>query len=235
MSGFTVTLQRYAGPLDLLLDLVRRGRYAIEDLPIATITAQYLEYLRQATEMDIELGSEFIHIASVLIQIKSRALLPRDPALAEADPRAELARQLLTHEEARRAAEMLAQRIAVEGASWSAVWEEEGGDAELAAPPAGDSLWDLLQRIRTLRHLDWSRSSPFVVGDEGLSQEELIERAKRELARDERLAFDQLAVRCGPPNDRAGLFLSVLELARRGVVGLEQTEAFVELMVCLRQ
>jgi segregation and condensation protein A len=235
VADFTVSLDRYQGPLDLLLDLVRRGQYAIEDLPIAAITAQYLECLRRAGELDIELGSEFIHTAAVLIQIKSRALLPRDPALAaEPDPRAELARQLLTHEQARRAAEMLAGRIAAAGASWSAVREEDEAEDE-AAGPAGYTLWDLLQKIRTLRSLDWSLPPPIVVEDDGPSQEELIRRAEGELALHPRLGFEELAARCGAPAQRGSLFLGVLELARRGVIGLEQAEPFGDVSVRLRR
>ena len=81
-SPLNVHLEHYDGPLDLLLDLIRKQQIDIKDIPIATITAQYLEYMEKAREMDIDLGAEFVYMAATLIHIKSRMLLPRDPALA---------------------------------------------------------------------------------------------------------------------------------------------------------
>ena len=74
-------LEYYDGPLDLLLDLIRKQEIDIYNIPIAQITAQYLEYMHRAAEMDVELSAEFIYMAATLIQIKSKMLLPRDPAL----------------------------------------------------------------------------------------------------------------------------------------------------------
>src|SRR5580704_19520111 len=74
-------LEKYDGPLDLLLDLIRKQEINIYDIPIARITQQYLEYMQRATEMNIELSSEFVYMAATLIHIKSRMLLPRDPEL----------------------------------------------------------------------------------------------------------------------------------------------------------
>ena len=233
MAGFAVSLDQYAGPLDLLLDLVRRGQYSIEDLPIAAITAQYLECLERAGELDIEVASEFVHTAAVLIQIKSRALLPRDPALAEPDPRDELARQLLTREQARRAAEMLGERIGAAGLSRSPA--PESGEEEEASTPPDHTLWGLLQKIRALRTLGWSPSPPVVVDDDGPSVADLMRRAQGELASQPSLGFEQLADRCGGQGERAPLFLGVLELARLGVVTLEQAEPFGEMRVLLNQ
>ena len=82
-SPLNVHLEQYEGPLDLLLDLIRKQQIDIKDIPIATITSQYLEYLDKAREMDIDLGAEFVYMAATLIHIKSKMLLPRDPALAK--------------------------------------------------------------------------------------------------------------------------------------------------------
>ena len=85
-SPLDVNLEKYQGPLDLLLDLIRKQQIDIRDIPIATITNQYLEYLEKAREMDIDIGAEFVFMAATLIQIKSKMLLPRDPILeAEGD------------------------------------------------------------------------------------------------------------------------------------------------------
>ena len=74
-------LEQYEGPLDLLLDLIRKQQINIYDIPIAKITAQYMEYMEQAASLDIELSAEFVYMAATLIHIKSRLLLPKDPEL----------------------------------------------------------------------------------------------------------------------------------------------------------
>ena len=96
-------LEHYEGPLDLLLDLIRKQQIDIRDIPIASITSQYLGFLQKAREMDLDISAEFVFMAATLIQIKSKMLLPVDPALrkegeGEEDPREELVERLLEHE-----------------------------------------------------------------------------------------------------------------------------------------
>ena len=97
-SPLNFHLEHYDGPLDLLLDLIRKQEINIYDIPIAQITAQYLEYMQRALEMDVELSAEFVYMAATLIHIKSKMLLPRDPELEklmpEDDPRKELVDRL---------------------------------------------------------------------------------------------------------------------------------------------
>ena len=85
-SPLNIHLEKYDGPLDLLLDLIRKQQIDIWDIPIAKITSQYLEYLDKAAGLDMELSSEFIFMAATLIHIKSRLLLPRDPELEKLAP-----------------------------------------------------------------------------------------------------------------------------------------------------
>src|SRR5215475_6338981 len=118
-SPLNVHLESYDGPLDLLLDLIRKQQIDIKDIPIATITAQYLDYMEKAREMDIDLGAEFVYMAATLIHMKSRMLLPSDPALAKEgeqseDPRQELVERLLEHDRFKHAAEMLQQKRLIE-------------------------------------------------------------------------------------------------------------------------
>jgi segregation and condensation protein A len=140
-------LERYDGPLDLLLDLIRKQQIDIYDIPISSITAQYLKYMQEALAVDVELGAEFVYMAATLIQIKSKLLLPRDPALdemeGEEDPRQELVERLLEHERFKNAAEMLQQKLIVEENVWSnpqiQSFLEEGEGQELAV-----TLFDLV-------------------------------------------------------------------------------------------
>jgi segregation and condensation protein A len=120
---WSVQLERYEGPLDLLLDLIRKQQIDIYDIPIAEITRQYFHYMEEAAALDIELSAEFVYMAATLIHIKSKTLLPRDPELKaedEADdPREELVHKLLEHERFKTAAEMLKQKRMIEENVWS--------------------------------------------------------------------------------------------------------------------
>src|SRR6185312_7843368 len=123
-SPFSVTVgQVYDGPLDLLLDLIRKQNIDIYDIPIARITSQFLDYTHQLKQTDVDSAGEFIYMASLLIHIKSKTLLPRDPsdvlgADAE-DPRRELVERLLEHERFKAAAQMLLQKQQIEEATWT--------------------------------------------------------------------------------------------------------------------
>src|SRR2546423_4414080 len=134
MEDLKIFLPLYEGPLDLLLDLIRRQKLDIYDIPIAKVTEQYLAFLHLMKEMDVDLASEFLVIAAQLIYIKSKMLLPPDPDAGpeeQEDPRAELVRRLLEYEKFKNAAQMLYQREMVENASWSNPGEAFVDKAEL--------------------------------------------------------------------------------------------------------
>lgn len=116
-----ITLAQFEGPLDLLLSLVRKNEVDVAEIPIAEITRQYLDYLHQAGELNLDLGSEFVYMAALLIEVKSRCLLPPDPkqAQGEPDPRLELIRQLLGHDQMRRGAEFLKEKLELAESTWS--------------------------------------------------------------------------------------------------------------------
>src|SRR5215470_18166575 len=122
MDELKISLPLYEGPLDLLLDLIRKQKLDIYDIPIAKITEQYLEYLHLMKDLNVDVASEFLLIAAQLIYIKSRLLLPPDPDAPpeeHEDPRAELVRRLIEYEKFRNAAQMLYQREMIENAVWS--------------------------------------------------------------------------------------------------------------------
>src|ERR1041385_1172546 len=109
----------YDGPLDLLLDLIRKLPIDIHDIPIARITEQFLAYTERMKQIDVDSAAEFIYMASLLIHIKSKMLLPRDPdapAEEQGDPRDELVQRLLEHERFKNAAQMLLQKQHLEEA-----------------------------------------------------------------------------------------------------------------------
>ena len=154
-------LDHYDGPLDLLLDLIRKQQIDIRDIPIATITSQYLAYLDKAREMDLDIGAEFVFMAATLIHIKSRLLLPVDPALQKEgetadDPREELVQRLLEHQRFKDAAEMLQQKRIIEENVWSNPQMKHFVSENDESPGLAVSLFDLikafgevLERVKT--------------------------------------------------------------------------------------
>ena len=130
----------YEGPLDLLLHLIRKQDIDIYDIPIAKITAQYLAYVEKLRELDVNVAAEFIYMAAVLIHIKSKMLLPRDPAAAseaQDDPRAELVNRLIEHEKFKSAAQMLMQKQQIE----DAVCSNPAMKEFIAMPKAQSQKW----------------------------------------------------------------------------------------------
>ncbi|MDH5245910.1 MAG: segregation/condensation protein A, partial [Betaproteobacteria bacterium] len=108
-DALEILLDAFQGPLDLLLYLIRRQNLDILDIPMAPLTRQYLEYVEMMRSKNLELAAEYLVMAAMLIEIKSRMLLPRPPVVVEdaEDPRAELVRRLLEYEQMKKAAQML--------------------------------------------------------------------------------------------------------------------------------
>src|SRR5215475_1177138 len=120
-DAYTVKLDAFEGPLDLLLFLIRKNEVNVYDIPISLITEQYLQYIGIMQELNLDLAGEFLVMASTLIHIKSKMLLPRPETADEAageeeDPREALVRRLLEHQRYRAAAELLHERELVRGA-----------------------------------------------------------------------------------------------------------------------
>lgn len=228
-------LDRYDGPLDLLLDLIRNQKIDIRDIPIATITAQYLEYLEHARERDIDLGAEFVFMAATLIHIKSRMLLPTDPALIAAgsndeDPRAELVNRLLEHEKFKNAAQMLQQKRMIEENIWSNPQMAEFA-ADGDTPTLDVNLFELIKAFGEV--LDRAKTRPVYeveseetsVGDMVLHLRSLLQNASR----DQPLFVLQVLERQRSRRAMICLFLAVLELVKRQAVQIAQKDLFGEI------
>src|SRR5215470_6545455 len=157
----------YEGPLDLLLDLIRKQDIDIYDIPIAKLTAQYLAYVEKIRELDVNVAAEFIYMAAVLIHIKSKMLLPRDPDAPEEkqeDPRTELVNRLLEHEKFKSAAQMLLQKQQIEDAVLSNPALKEFVDAEGAEPEIAADVIDLVKTFQQV--LERVRTRPVIEIDE---------------------------------------------------------------------
>lgn len=235
-TPLNVQLHEYEGPLDLLLDLIRKNQINIYDIPIAQITSQYMEYMDRAAALDIELGAEFVYMAATLIHIKSRLLLPKDPELEkispEDDPRKELVDRLLEHEKYKNAAEMLQQKRMIEEAAWSnpqlQQFLSEGDDPGLAV-----TLFDLVKTFQTV--LERAKNRPaYEVENEDVTVPEMIRWLRETLkisSKSQPLSVTELFERQRSKRAMLCLFLAILELVKRQAVQLAQKEAFSDIYV----
>jgi segregation and condensation protein A len=229
--SYQVSLDSFHGPLDLLLYLVKRNEVDILDIPIARLTEQFLEYLDVVRALDVEQAGDFLVMASTLLEIKSRMLLPASPGeIADeevGDPRRELVRQLLEYRKFKDAAGALEARAEEQAARVPREPPEEQTPAGAPAVRAVE-LWDLVSSFaRLMRETAALQPTP-IVNDE--TPQHLYEQAVRKrLAEEGRVRFRDLFT---PPYQRArllGLFLAVLELIKRQEVWLEQSEPFAEI------
>jgi len=236
VSSFQIQLQQYEGPLDLLLDLIRKQQINIYDIPIARITSQYLEYVQKATAMDVELGSEFVYMAATLIHIKSKLLLPRDPELEkilpEEDPRQELVDRLIEHERFKGAAQMLEQKRIIEEAIWTNPQVEklmgEGEDPGLSV-----TLFDLVKTLEAV--LDRAKNRPiYEITGEDVTVPEMIQQLRNVFEGVEtgrRFSAREMFERQKSRRAMICLFLAILEMVKRQAIELAQDEIFGEIVL----
>jgi segregation and condensation protein A len=237
LEAYPVKLEAFSGPLDLLLHLIKKHEVNIYDIPIALITAQYLQYLELMQELNLDVAGDFLVMAATLIHIKSRTLLPRpapeqeDP---EEDPRDALVRRLIEHQKFKAAAEMLHEKETVRSAQWTrsdeAVPELAGEKPE---PEVEVDLFSLITAFRTV--LQRAKQRPTVVmPGEQISIELRIDQLLERLSETEACGFADLFEDAA---GRAGMivtFLALLEMIRLKLVRVFQAGAFGEIRVYKR-
>ena len=226
--------QVYEGPLDLLLDLVRKQDIDIYDIPIAKITAQYLAYVEKMRELDVNVAAEFIYMAAVLIHIKSKMLLPRDPSTRseeQEDPRAELVNRLLEHEKFKCAAQMLMQKQQIEEAVRSNPAVREFMDAEGTEPEMAADVIDLVKTFQQV--LERARSRPMIqVDEETVTVSQMVEYLRRRLSLEDRpLRLKDFLRNVQSRQALVCMFLALLELVRLQAIQLRQDRLFGEILV----
>jgi segregation and condensation protein A len=234
-SPFAVSVTDvYAGPLDLLLDLIRKQDIDIYDIPIARITEQYLAYVEKIRELDVNVAADFIYMAAVLIHIKSKMLLPRDPsAKAEEleDPRTELVNRLLEHEKFKSAAQMLLQKQQIEDAVLTNPALKEFVDAEGTEPEIAADVIDLVKTFQQI--LERVRTRPVInVDEETVTVGQMIDYLRRRLALESRpIRLKQLLMRVPSRQALVCMFLALLEMVRLQAIQVRQDQMFGEIAV----
>jgi segregation and condensation protein A len=233
---FSVTVGKvYDGPLDLLLDLIRKQDIDIYDIPIAKITAQFLAYVEHLKETDVDVAGDFIYTAALLIHIKSRMLLPRSPAeTAEGeaeDPRRELVERLLEHERFKNAAQMLYEKQQVEAATWTNPGAREFRDAEGAEPEIAADTLDLVRVFQEILYR--AKSRPVLdVEEDTVTVGQMIDFLRRRLMMEDRpVALRRLLASTKSERALIAVFLALLELVRLQAILLRQDRNFSEIFI----
>jgi len=227
-DAYKVKLDSFEGPLDLLVHLIRTNEVNVYDIPIALITDQYLSYIALMQELNLDVAGEFLVMASTLIHIKSRMLLPRpDPTQddrVEEDPREALVRRLLEHQKYKAAAELLHERETLRSAQFmrpdARVADAAGDDYE---PELEVDLFSLLAAFKGVLERA-SRRPPMVLPPEGIPIETRIEQLLARLSETEACGFEDLfADGDGSRSFVIVTFLALLEMIRLKLVRVYQT------------
>jgi len=239
-DAFPVKLSNFEGPLDLLLHLIKKNEVNIHDIPIAIITAQYLDAIALMQELDLDVAGEFLVMAATLIHIKSKMLLPRPETAAgvagefEEDPRDALVRRLLEHQKFKAAAGLLHEREQLRAAQWQRPDERvaaiAGDDYE---PELEVDLFSLLNAFQAV--VQRMKLRPKVLlPPEQIPVEVRIDQLLSRLSETEACGFDDLFADI---QDRAGLivtFLALLEMIRLKLVRVFQSGSFGAIRVYKR-
>jgi segregation and condensation protein A len=238
-DAFPVKLSNFEGPLDLLLHLIRKHELDIHDIPIALITAQYLETIALMQELDLDVAGEFIVMAATLIHIKSKMLLPRPETAAgvegeEEDPRDALVRRLMEHQKFKAAAELLHEREQLRSAQWQRPDERVAAIAgDELEPEIEVDLFSLMTAFQAIVERAKHRPKVYLPAEE-VPVEVRIAQLLERLSETEACGFDDLFA---DVDDRSGLiltFLALLEMIRLKLVRVFQAGSFGPIRVYKR-
>ncbi len=229
-ESLNIKIGDFAGPLDLLLFLIRQERADIFDIPIARITEKYLEYIRLMKRLDISIAADFLVMAATLIEIKSKMLLPRDPFAPEdeevEDPRLELVDRLLEYEKFKTAAGMLHERSTIEQATFTrGPIESDDNNAEIDA-----SVFDLLTVFQKIvaRHVDEIKME---IHREEISLADMIKTMKRRIFDEGEINLLKFFEEMRSKRELVTAFIAVLEIVRTEGVKLLQSATFGDIIL----
>lgn len=232
-----VKIAIYDGPLDLLLDLIKKNEMDIYDIKVAEITTQYLEYLSRIKELDLEIAGEFIVMAATLIWIKSKMLLPQDNTQDDeegGDPRAELVRKLLEYQAFKQAAKELGlmedERGQVFTRQISDYYLSDLDAEDLEIDSFSANLYDLLSAFQSVL-AKTSNEAMHEVYEQVVSIEERMHEIRGRLLEKKKMIFSELFQHGWTRNLLIVTFLAVLEIVRTKVARVMQDKQFGEIYI----
>ena len=229
---YEVRLEVFEGPLDLLLYLIRKDELDVYDIPIAHITSQYLGFLGQIPQLDLEQAGDFILMAATLMKLKSQLLLPRDEIAGEEgeeDPREELVRRLLEYQQFKEIAEWLYDQRSTQRDIFLRRQTSEEIDQDLQPV----SLFDLLS---VYKHVLDTVPASLVhrIIEEEITIEACVDRVLGVLAQRSRVSFFEL-VQGGGRDTLIATFISILELLKGQSIHVQQAQPFDEIWIERRE
>lgn len=236
MPDYKVKLEVFEGPLDLLMHLIEKHQVDIYDIPIAVITEQYLCYLKQLEEFNVEIASSFLVMAATLLQIKSRMLLPKPPkplelAEEEEDPRQELVDKLLEYRKFKQAASLFEDLARQRDQIFTRLPQQFPAAFSL---PEGLQLDDLLRAFAAV----WESSGDdfaLVAREEISIQDKMYDIIHVLRQKGGRTEFGHTIIRTGTKNEVIAAFLALLELIRLSRVVIKQEAPFAPIYLMLRE
>src|ERR1700757_782333 len=234
-SPYRISIPIFEGPLDLLLDLIKKQEMNIHDIQISKITSQYLDYLHQLEVQNVDVSAEFIYMAATLIYIKSKMLLPPDPLDSTeeqaADPREELVQRLLEHEKFKNAAQLLYQKQQIEENVWSkpdkSLYNDEGTEGELVV-----SLVDLVRVFQQV--LERKKEVVRIeLQHETFTVAQMIAQLRSQILASDTstVSLIQFFEACPSRHAMIVAFLAVLEMVKLQAVAIVQEKQFGEIML----
>src|ERR1700741_5075987 len=234
-SPYKISIPIFEGPLDLLLDLIKKQEMNIHDIQISKITSQYLDYLHQLETLNVDVSAEFIYMAATLIYIKSKMLLPPDPLASpeeqSSDPREELVQRLIEHEKFKTAAQLPYQRQQIEENVWSkpdkSLYNDEGTEGELVV-----SLVDLVKVFQQVleRRKEISRIE---LQHEQFTVAQMIAQLRGQIisSADNTVNLVRFFEPCPSRHAMIVAFLAVLEMVKLQAVSIVQNKQFGEILL----
>jgi segregation and condensation protein A len=234
-TPYKINIPLYEGPLDLLLDLIKKQEMSIHDIQIAKITSQYLDYLHKLEELNVDVSADFIYMAATLIYIKSKMLLPPDPLAGpeeqNADPRAELVQRLVEHEKFKNAAQLLYQKQQIEENVWSkpdkSLYQDESTEGDLVV-----SLVDLVRVFQQVleRRKEVSRIE---LQHEQFSVAQMMAQLRAQIlaSADNTVNLILFFEACPSRHAMIVAFLAVLEMVKMQAVAMAQEKQFGEIVL----
>lgn len=235
MSEYKIKLEVFEGPLALLMHLIEKDKINIYDIPIASITEQYMAYLHTLKEFNIEIASDFLIMAATLLQIKSRLLLPKKPSESdlteeEVDPRQELVDKLIEYRKFKQAAVLMDQMLKERDQFFTRMPQNFAKQYLLPQDLCMDDL------IRAFAVVWESKAEDFALVDhEEVSVQDKMYDIINLLYKNSRLEFSQCLIRSGTRSEMVSTFLALLELIRLKKITICQEVKFGPIYIVLRE
>jgi len=231
-NGYKVTVPAFQGPLDLLLHLIKKNEIDIYDIPITLITQQYNAYLETMEQLDLEIAADFVYMAALLINIKSKMLLPRDEnAEGLEDPRKELVDRLLEYQRFKAVAETFAELDVVRMGMWQRPPTKLPGTDASEIDMSEVSLFDLIDAFRTALNR-YKEAHP-----QSIELQRTVHKVSEKMFELFQKVNERSEIRLGwflegrGRDELIALFLATLELVRLGGVSLKQSDTFGEIVM----